>query len=66
MSSYVNAKAITLISLFLVLFKYKSEDKSLGHSQAFKYSHKSLGLHLGSGQDLKNMTWHLKQHWTNG
>ena len=57
MSSYVNTKAITLISLFVGFVPdIKVKNKSLGHSQTFKYSRKSPRLQWEPGQDLKNIT----------
>ena len=60
MSSYVNAKAITLISLFVwFCSSIKVKNKSMGHSQTFKYSHKSLGLLVGlrTGLEEHNLTF---------
>ena len=52
MSSYVNVKAIKLITLFVGFVQYI---KPLGSSQTFKYSCWSPKPQWEPGQDLKNI-----------
>ena len=65
--SYVNAKAIKLIDLFVGFAQLKWHYiKPLGSSLVFKYKPLSTQAQWGPGQGLKNITWHLEQLWSFG
>ena len=60
MSSYVNIKAIKLITLFVGFAQlYKAP---WDPPKSLNTSHWAPKPQWGPGQDLKNITWHLEQH----
>ena len=55
MSSYVNARAITLIALLVHLSDYKRENQAPGDLVKLYKGCKPPWAYLGSGQDLNNI-----------